>query len=142
MSIKRMLVAVDGSEGSDRALEMAAEIAQPNAETQVDLVYVVPVPPLEGDQELTFKTILDAMVKNGEELLEEAKEKVPAIADHIETKVIVGNSPAAEILDLIDERTYDLVVIGCRGLSGIKAYLGSVSHKVLNGSKVSVLIAK
>ena len=34
------------------------------------------------------------------------------------------------------------MVIGSRGLSGIKAYLGSVSHKVLNGSKVSVLIAK
>ena len=47
-----------------------------------------------------------------------------------------------EIIKLIEKGGYDLMVIGSRGLSGIKAYLGSVSHKVLNGSKVSVLIAK
>ena len=39
MAIKKILVAVDGSEGSDRALEMAKEVALPNPETQVDLVY-------------------------------------------------------------------------------------------------------
>ncbi|HIS39451.1 MAG TPA: universal stress protein [Candidatus Aphodovivens avistercoris] len=142
MAIKKILVAVDGSEGADRALELAQEVAEPNAEAHVDLVYVVPIPLLDDNQAANFKSILDMMVADGKDLLAEAKEKVPAIADRTDTLIITGTNPATEIIKLIDKGGYDLMVIGSRGLSGIKAYLGSVSHKVLNGSKVSVLIAK
>lgn len=142
MTMRRILVAVDGSEGSDRALAMAAEIAQPIPDAQIDLVYVVPFPVLEATQAANFKTLLDAMIENGKKLLEQEKAKVPQIADRVETQVVAGANPATEILNILDEHVYDLVVIGSRGLSGIKAYLGSVSHKVLNGSEVSVLVAK
>lgn len=142
MTMRRILVAVDGSEGSDRALAMAAEIAQPIPDVRVDLVYVVPFPVLEATQAANFKTLLDAMIENGKKLLEQEKAKVPQIADRVETQVVAGANPATEILNILDEHVYDLVVIGSRGLSGIKAYLGSVSHKVLNGSEVSVLVAK
>ena len=56
--------------------------------------------------------------------------------------LITGTNPATEIVKLIDQGDYDLVVIGNRGLSGMKEYMGSVSHKVLHGSSVPVLIAK
>lgn len=142
MAIKKILVAVDGSEGADRALEMAQAIASPSEETHVDLVYVVPIPLLDDNQAANFKSILDMMVADGRDLLAEAREKVPEIADRTDTLIITGTNPATEIIKLIEKGGYDLMVIGSRGLSGIKAYLGSVSHKVLNGSKVSVLIAK
>ena len=67
---------------------------------------------------------------------------LPEVADRTNTLIITGTNPATEIIKLLDKDEYDLMVIGSRGLSGIKAYLGSVSHKVLNGSKISVLIAK
>lgn len=142
MAIKKILVAVDGSDGADRALSMAQAIAAPSAETHVDLVYVVPIPLLDDNQAANFKSILDMMVADGRDLLAEAREKVPEIADRTDTLIITGTNPATEIIKLIEKGEYDLMVIGSRGLSGIKAYLGSVSHKVLNGSNVSVLIAK
>lgn len=142
MAIKKILVAVDGSEGSDRALEMAKEVALPNPETQVDLVYVVPIPLLDDNQAANFKSILDMMVADGKELLAESEDKIPELTDRIETLIITGTNPATEIIKLIDKGGYDLMVIGSRGLSGIKAYLGSVSNKVLNGSSISVLVAK
>ena len=142
MAIKKILVAVDGSEGSDRALEMAKEVALPNPETQVDLVYVVPIPLLDDNQAANFKSILDMMVADGKELLAESEDKIPELTDRIDTLIITGTNPATEIIKLIDKGGYDLMVIGSRGLSGIKAYLGSVSNKVLNGSSISVLVAK
>lgn len=142
MAIEKILVAVDGSEGSDRALEMAQSVAAPSPDTQVDLVYVVPIPLLDDNQAANFKSILDMMVADGRELLIEARDKMPEVADRTNTLIITGTNPATEIIKLLDKDEYDLMVIGSRGLSGIKAYLGSVSHKVLNGSKISVLIAK
>lgn len=142
MAIEKILVAVDGSEGSDRALEMAQSVSAPNPDTQVDLVYVVPIPLLDDNQAANFKSILDMMVADGRELLIEARDKMPEVADRTNTLIITGTNPATEIIKLLDKDEYDLMVIGSRGLSGIKAYLGSVSHKVLNGSKISVLIAK
>ena len=142
MAIEKILVAVDGSEGSDRALEMAQSVAAPNPDTQVDLVYVVPIPLLDDNQAANFKSILDMMVADGRELLIEARDKMPEVADRTNTLIITGTNPATEIIKLLDKDEYDLMVTGSRGLSGIKAYLGSVSHKVLNGSKISVLIAK
>ena len=77
MAIKKILVAVDGSDGADRALGMAQAIAAPSAETHVDLVYVVPIPLLDDNQAANFKSILDMMVADGRDLLAEAREKVP-----------------------------------------------------------------
>ena len=142
MAIEKILVAVDGSEGSDRALEMAQSVAAPNPDTQVDLVYVVPIPLLDDNQAANFTSILDMMVADGRELLIESRDKMPEVADRTTTLIITGTNPATEIIKLLDKDEYDLMVIGSRGLSGIKAYLGSVSHKVLNGFKISVLIAK
>lgn len=128
MAIKKILVAVDGSDGADRALNMAQAIAAPSAETHVDLVYVVPIPLLDDNQAANFKSILDMMVADGRDLLAEAREKVPEIADRTDTLIITGTNPATEIIKLIEKGEYDLMVIGSRGLSGIKAYLLSLIH--------------
>ena len=55
---------------------------------------------------------------------------------------MTGVSPATELVKLIEQRNYDLVIIGNRGLSGVQEYMGSVSHKVLHGSTVPVLVVR
>lgn len=142
MAIEKILVAIDGSECANRALELALEIAEPMSDIQVDLVYVVPIPLLDDNQAANFKNILDMMIADGKELLAEAEDKIEPIADRTNSLIITGTNPATEIIKLIEKEGYDLVVIGSRGLSGIKAYLGSVSYKVLNASQVPVLVAK
>ena len=47
-----------------------------------------------------------------------------------------------DILDMMISDGEDLLIVGNRGLSGLKEYMGSVSHKLLHASPIPVLIAK
>ncbi len=143
MATDKMLVAFDESEGSRRALKVAADLLAANANAHADVVYVVPIPLLDDNQMESFKDILDMMVSDGEDLLGEAMSSMgDDVSERVDSLLMTGTNPANEILKLLDQRDYDLVVIGNRGLSGLKEYTGSVSHKVLAGSKIPVLIAK
>lgn len=143
MSLDHILVAFDESEGAYCALGMAASLAELNPAAQIDIAYVVPIPLLDDDQMVSFKEILDMMISDGEDLLAAAEGEVQSkIAGRVDSLLLTGTNPATEILKLIDQRTYDLVVVGNRGLSGLKEYLGSVSHKILHGSNIPVLVVK
>lgn len=142
MAVNKLLVAFDESEGAKRALEMAASLAETNPAAHIDIVYVVPIPLLDKTQMANFKDILDMMISDGEDLLAEAVEGMGEVADRTDSLLLTGTNPATEIIKLIDQRDYDLLVVGNRGLSGLKEYMGSVSHKLLHGSKIPVLIAK
>ncbi len=50
--------------------------------------------------------------------------------------------PSSEILSLAEESKTDIIVVGCRGIKGVKGMLGSVSRNVLMHSKCSLLIGK
>ena len=124
MAVNKLLVAFDESEGADRALAMAASLAAVNPEAHVDVVYVVPIP-------------------DGEDLLAEAEQKMGEdVAARTDSLLLTGTNPATEIVKLIGQRDYDLLIVGNRGLSGLKEYMGSVSHKLLHASPIPVLIAK
>ena len=141
MAVDKMLVAFDESEGSKKALKTASELAAANPNAHIDLVYVVPIPMLNSDQMASFQSILDLMISDGEDLLAAAANDM---GDDVSarTDLLTGTNPASEILRLADQRDYDMIVIGNRGLSGLKEYTGSVSHKVLAGAKVPVLVVK
>ena len=140
MAVNKLLVAFDESEGADRALAMAASLAAVNPEAHVDVVYVVPIPLLDETQMANFKDILDMMISDGEDLLAEAEQKMGEdVAARTDSLLLTGTNPATEIVKLID---YDLLIVGNRGLSGLKEYMGSVSHKLLHASPIPVLIAK
>ena len=138
MAVDKMLVAFDESEGSKKALKTASELAAANPNAHIDLVYVVPIPMLNSDQMASFQSILDLMISDGEDLLAAAAN----VASRTDSLLLTGTNPASEILRLADQREYDMIVIGNRGLSGLKEYTGSVSHKVLAGAKVPVLVVK
>ena len=55
---------------------------------------------------------------------------------------LAQRSPAYVILNHAKEYNCDLIVMGSRGLSGIKEFLGSVSHKITQRSQIAVLIIK
>ena len=131
MAVDKMLVAFDESEGSKKALKAASELAAANPNAHIDLVYVVPIP------------MLDLMISDGEDLLAAAAHDMgDDVASRTDSLLLTGANPASEILRLADQREYDMIVIGNRGLSGLKEYTGSVSHKVLAGAKVPVLVVK
>ncbi len=143
MAVDKLLVAFDESEGSKRALRVASDLASVNPNAHIDLVYVVPIPLLNSDQMASFQNILDMMISDGEDLLAAAVNDMgEGVAERTDSLLLTGTNPASEILRLAEQRGYDMIVIGNRGLSGLKEYTGSVSHKVLAGSKIPVLVVK
>lgn len=142
MSVNKILAAVDATEGGRKSLDLAVSLIENNPNAQVDVVYVVPIPLLDDSQMTSFRSILEMMMNDGKSLLERLVGAHEDAADRLNPLLITGTNPATEIVKLIDQGDYDLVVIGNRGLSGMKEYMGSVSHKVLHGSNVPVLVAK
>lgn len=147
---EKILVAVDGSEPSNDALDYAIDIAGKYSSAEIQLVHVIQniasfvytggaglepvwVGSLNGELEKSGKLIL----KDAKKRIEEKKAKVK-----ISMKLLHGN-PADEIVKFAKDGKFGLVVIGSRGLSGIKELiLGSVSSKVVNHATVPVLVIK
>lgn len=143
MALKNILIAYDESAGADKALQLASDMAAGNEETHLDLVYVVPIPLLDSAQQANFKDILEMMIAEGEKVLNDAVDKLDEkVADRTDAMILKGVNPATEIIKMAEQGDYDLLIIGSRGLSGVKEYLGSVSHKVLHSVNCPVLIAK
>lgn len=142
MVINKILVAYDGSDLAEKAVDMALEIARFNTLVHVDVVNIVPIPLLTETQAANFKDITDMMMDDGRETLYQIHDKIIDFGDRVGTLLLTGTAPATELLKMANGGEYDLVVIGNRGLSGLKEYMGSVSYKVFHGSDIPVLIAK
>jgi nucleotide-binding universal stress UspA family protein len=125
VSFSKMLVAIDGSMYSDYALNIALKIAEKYS-SKLDLMHVV-IPSHEQKEDVL-----------GERMEISKERKLTPTAIKVES-----NDPSSEILKLTDGGAYDLVVMGSRGLSGLKsALMGSVSSKVAKEAKCSVLVVK
>lgn len=140
MALKKIFVAYDGSDHSKRALEMAKDIAVLDPKIQIDIVNVAPIPALSGMQTEHLAEIIDMMIQDSTEVLHEAQDLMEEVTDQINTYLLKGASPAIEIMKMIEADGYDLVIIGSRGLSGIRQFLGSVSYKVLHEAKIPVMV--
>ena len=69
-----------------------------------------------------FKDILDMMISDGEDLLAEAEQKMGEdVAARTDSLLLTGTNPATEIVKLIGQRDYDLLIVGNRGLSGSRS---------------------
>ena len=142
--MKSILVAYDGSETSKRAIDTAADLVASDARIHVDIVNVVSIPMLSDDQASSFAAILDLMKSDAEDVLADALNQFgdKHQQNPVDTLLVLGTDPAGEIAKLIEKNGYDMCVIGSRGLSGMKQYLGSVSHTLLGANKVHVLVVK
>ncbi|WP_139651214.1 universal stress protein [Raoultibacter phocaeensis] len=142
MALNKILVAYDGSELSEKALDLAIGIALPNEETSLDIVNIVPIPLLNESQVSNLKDIIDMMMEDGKETLYAIDDKIASLGERANTLLLTGTAPATELLKLANGGEYDLIVLGNRGLSGLKEYMGSVSYKVFHASEIPVLVAK
>lgn len=145
MALKRILVAYDGSKSSKKGLRQAAEIAALDEGITVDVVNVVAVPFLTDEQTTGFASLLEMMEKDSWVLLDEAVEILDengASGNTVQELLVKGVDPAREIAKLVEKEGYDLVIVGSRGLSGWKEYMGSVSHKLLGAINVPIMVVK
>lgn len=137
---KKILVPLDGSEHSRRALEAAIQIAQ-RFDGKLTLIHVYSIGGLASSPEPVYGFI-QAIRKVGSKILEEEKKKVEKKDIQVDTLLVEGHI-VDEIIKTCREGGFDLIVMGARGLSRIKELvLGSVSEGVTRYACCPVLIVK
>jgi nucleotide-binding universal stress UspA family protein len=135
-----ILVPVDGSPFSLKALETACELAKSQTPSRLVLTSVViQVPELEEGVYISEK-----MKSQAEAALAEAKKTVQAKGlNHPHVILASGPSPAHEIVQVAKDEAADLIVIGSRGLTGkTMSFLGSTASQVVADAPCSVLVVK
>jgi len=141
MFFSKILVPYDGSENAQKALEKAIELASIDASISLEVIYVVTPPALSSivDVPINFEEVL---FEAGKAIIAKAEATLAPLQNKHQCYLLRGSSAAQAILDYAKEHDCDLIVMGNRGLTGIREFLGSVSHMVVQRSLVSVLIVK
>ncbi len=141
--MERILVAVDFSEHSDRALEQAITFAKQFG-ASIDLLHVFDLPiPIVNPYEIA---IPPGFVQEAEESartkLEERKRKLET--SKISTDCHLATAPVSPaICEAAAKHGADLVVIGTHGYTGLRhALLGSVAERVVRNAPCPVLTVK
>jgi len=137
---KRILLGFDGSEHAQRAARVAAGIARQEADAQMWVVVVVePIPTEIGKP--YFSELILMRTNAGGELMQLAKE---IVGDDIPVhEELLFSTPAESIIEVAETQNCDLIVMGTRGLGGLRGLLlGSQIHKVINLAKCPVLAVK
>jgi nucleotide-binding universal stress UspA family protein len=143
---QRILVPLDGSETSERALREAIKLADGKA--QLRLIYVVEQAiPLdaEGYAFIDYAALQEAVRSTGERTLAQAAENVKRSGITAETALldVPGERAATAIDDEAINWKADLIVIGTHGRSGLsRLLLGSVAEEVVRGATVPVLLVR
>ena len=137
-----IVVGTDGSPPAERAVQEAIGIAGRDG-AKLHIVTAFPDPAMFQERVATGATPVDVNLRDLAESVamrrvHDANEK----GIEVETHAREGN-PAEAILDTANEVKADLIVVGNRGLSGIKRFLlGSVSQKVSEHADCNVMIVR
>jgi nucleotide-binding universal stress UspA family protein len=141
LSIKRIVVGTDFSEGSDAAMATAFAFAAAH-DAVVDLVHII------EPGVLFAPTALGAMpLADGPALFEEIDRALAARAEEGQRSGIVCQTsslegfPPGELVRHAKKTSADLIVVGTHGRTGIThAILGSVAERVVQRAACPVLV--
>jgi len=151
--IKRILVPLDGSEPADIALHFALDLAEKYSAEIVLLSVVPPVTlpivasPATGMLHIppvAMGAYQKELKDNHEKMLSEALRKIKQTKRNLKVSTVIAEGrPSDKIVETAKEGNFDIIVMGSRGLGGIKEFfLGSVSDRVADEAPCPVLIVK
>ena len=140
--MQRIIAAVDGSEESNRAARMAAELAR-QFDARLSLVHVIPPMPYPyEDYGLSKKELQESHRQAAETLVRKAREALGEVKVPVDQRILWG-SPAEQLIDAANEAGVDLVVVGSRGRNAVaRLMLGSTSDRVVHGCAKPVLVVR
>lgn len=133
---ERILVPIDFSEPSERALSAAIELARTFG-ARLALLHVWSIPNAAYARELSWPVVdVEATARAA---LERVRARVAEVYPETEA-VLRKGSEWQSILDVVKEQRMDLIVMGTHGRRGLPRWLiGSVAEKVVRLSPVPVL---
>jgi nucleotide-binding universal stress UspA family protein len=140
--LKKILVAFDGSEQSQKAFDFALEVFRMRSGASPEIMVLSVAQPPEPIDIVEMDAIIDSATRHYEELFTKLRDKAKAQNTEIKTEVVVGH-PADQIIKYAAEKKADMIVVGQRGKSKIESWLlGSVSKRISSYAPCTVTIVK
>ena len=142
----KILLATDGSKEARLAAQAAAQLSKETG-SEVHVAYVLPSPTeLRGHHlysEEVMSSVLEQAEGEGRSFLEEQAEQVRESGGKVAETYLEAGQPDKEIVRLSEELGVGTIVIGSRGLGGLRrALVGSVSESVVRHAHCPVFVVR
>jgi nucleotide-binding universal stress UspA family protein len=140
----KILIAVDGSDHANRAIDAVAKMAKSSLDVEVILLCVSPEPIFYGNYTATTIQRIEEDQKNQQDAVltrevEYAKTQGLKTLEPARAYGVIAN----EIIRVAKDKQVDQIAMGTRGMGAIgNMLLGSVAQRVLHHSTVPVLLVK
>lgn len=136
--MKKILVAVDGSEASMHALRTASTLASA-LRAGLTLVHVVPPTFVPPEVPFGVQPWTEEAIKAGELLLEGAAKEAGVACERLN----LTGSPAERLADVAESQAFDLVVVGSKGRGAVaRMLIGSVTDRLVHICKRPILVVR
>ena len=143
----KILIPIDGSPHSKKALKFAVDLAL-RYPAKLCILHVLHNSPGSdtislGAASVTIEADQEKLDESARELLETAKKVATDMGCSDVETIARGGHPTQQIIRCARNKGIDVIVLGSRGLSDIKGLLlGSVSHQVNNLAKCTVVTVR
>jgi nucleotide-binding universal stress UspA family protein len=141
LKIDRILVALDGSIYSERALPFARVLAEA-FDAELDLLAVPAVPEVSSYRAAAdfVDTLRIRAEVNMQKFLDAVARSLRADGLRVRT-IVTGNLPARTIVQVSEEEGIDLIMMTSRGRGGLDLlFMGSVAQRVVGGTDFPVFM--
>jgi nucleotide-binding universal stress UspA family protein len=140
--LSKLLVPVDGSENSFRALDHAIYLAKKTGANITAMNVIENPPTVYVESQKLLNDLLANFRAESANILDKCKQIAEKSGVKIETVIGEGDA-ASTIVGYAEKENFDTIIIGRRGLGRFKEMmLGSISNKVLHHAKCTVNIVK
>jgi nucleotide-binding universal stress UspA family protein len=142
----KILVPLDGSEYSNKALDIAIDLAQKYSGFLV-IIHVIPsastfITGPEASSAQILMSLRSELEESGQKILEEGTRKAQEAGIPV-TSILEHGNISDYIISTAEKEKADLIVIGERGLGAVaRFFLGSIANKVSHHATCPVLIAR
>lgn len=137
----KILLATDGSEYSERAAKFLTKLNL-TSEDEITILHVISEIPFQSDLGFDYSSLKRIKQDIASKIIESAINIIKPVKAKINTKITDGY-PDKGIIEISENVNADMIVMGAKGLKGIKAFLiGSVTRSVAINSSKPVLIIK
>jgi nucleotide-binding universal stress UspA family protein len=151
----KILLATDGSTGAELAAETASELAKRTG-SELHVVHVFGIMPwypvypegtaldeTEPEEPLVEEDLQRTSERRAREPLDKEVEKIGSRGGTVARAHLGEGGPAQEIVGLAEDMGAGMIVVGSRGLGGIRrALVGSVSDSVVRHAHCPIMVVR
>lgn len=144
MAFRKIVVGVDFSPVSHAAMRKAAQLAaETDAELTIAHVWEIPIYAV-GEGAAFPAPVLEDVISASQRLLETWQAEARSLGARTVATMLRNGAPWHELVELVrGDPSYDLIVVGTHGRTGIKhVLLGSVAERVARHAPCAVLVVR